>query len=297
MKKMTTKSNLPILYSFYLIIALLLTSCQQSPQQLPGKISEVIDRAKLQFCPDRRLAVFDIAPVLVDGQWVLRGEVDNPEAKGFLRREFMKFPANESVELQVSLLPDSTVGEKKWGLITVSVGNVRAQPGYASELVNQAMMGTFIEILQKQGGWYYARVADGYLGWLNGTFFEKMTLQEKQAWRQGRHFAFCKLSGKIYENPDPGSVIKSDVVGGNILKVISRGHVGRSSNGRVTNQDMSVRKIVKRWNDGKIRGQRQVGRLSKPRIVLKGCPIYGEVTAPKVLIVRGLRRRYLSGTV
>ncbi len=212
-------------YHFFIcyLILLLLFACRNNPQQPPAEIIQIIHETKMQFCPDRRLAVFDVAPAFEGQALVIRGEVDNPAAKKVLFEKLAQSAIQPPVEIKIAVLPDSAVGDNKWGLVRVSVGNVRAKPGYSAELVNQVMMGSFIEILKKKKGWYYARVSDGYLGWLNSTFFEKMTTAEKHDWQSGQHLVYHKLAGKIYEKPNMGSMIKSDVVGGNILKVVSNG--------------------------------------------------------------------------
>ncbi|KAA3619625.1 MAG: hypothetical protein DWQ05_02565 [Calditrichaeota bacterium] len=209
----------------FFICFILLFSCQQNPPHVPESITQIIDKTKVEFCPDRRLAVFDLKTSTVGDSIFISGEIDNPDALKTLSGNLGSLDGNNKINIQISLLPDSTVGHKNWGLISVSVANLRSKPGYSAELLNQVLMGTFVEILKKKKGWYYVRVADGYLGWMNGTFFSRLPEEEKQAWEEEKRLVFHQLYGKIYENPDASSMIKSDVVGGNILNIVEQGAV------------------------------------------------------------------------
>ncbi|KAA3653265.1 MAG: hypothetical protein DWQ10_18570 [Calditrichaeota bacterium] len=194
-------------------------ACNRSNEKNTNALATILKQTKEDYCADRRLAVFDIEGDLHGNTIELTGDVDNPESKTALL-ELVKstFPAYQIQDF-ITVFPDSTVGEKKWGLITVSVANLRTEPRYSAELANQVMMGTFVEILKKQKGWYYVRVNDGYLGWMNGSFFTRFTDGDKGRWQSEPRIVYKTLYGKVYAQPDESSMIVSDLVGGNILNV------------------------------------------------------------------------------
>ena len=200
------------------------TSCSRTDEKAHHALNEIIKQTKEQYCPDRRLAVFDIEAALLHGTVQLRGEVDNPAAKQTLVDLIHSTLPKYKILDNISILPDSSVGEKGWALINVSVANLRAKPEYSAELVNQIMLGTFAEILKKSNGWYYVRVMDGYLGWMNGSFFTRFTGEEKHVWENEKRIVYKALYGKVYENPEESSLILSDLVGGNILNVEQDGY-------------------------------------------------------------------------
>lgn len=67
--------------------------------------------------------------------------------------------------------------EVAWGVIYNSVGTLRAEPRYGSELVTQGLLGMPVKILEKKGGWMSIQTPDRYVGWINGAVRE-MTKSE-----------------------------------------------------------------------------------------------------------------------
>jgi len=54
---------------------------------------------------------------------------------------------------------------KKYGLIKVNVGDVRAEPKFRSERLTQAIFNEKVEILDEKEDWSHIKLTDGYLGW------------------------------------------------------------------------------------------------------------------------------------
>ncbi len=116
----------------------------------------------------------------------------------------------------LKVLPDTTVILKRWGLVTVSVCNMKMEPSYASELVSQAVMGTPVKLLKKNDGWLLCQTPDHYLGWINESSIQKMSDEEIESWRNSKRLIFTNRSGDIFSNDDNGDLV-SDIVAGAIL--------------------------------------------------------------------------------
>jgi len=58
---------------------------------------------------------------------------------------------------------------KKYGLIKVNVGDVKAEPKFRSERLTQAIFNEKVEILDEKEGWSHIKLADGYLGWIQSN--------------------------------------------------------------------------------------------------------------------------------
>ncbi len=86
-----------------------------------------------------------------------------------------------TVWLYFPILPSR---QKTWGVVTVSVANLRAAPDHDAEMVSQAVMGTPLRILKQRGGWLFVQTPDHYLSWTNNSSVAEFTAEEMEAWKQ-----------------------------------------------------------------------------------------------------------------
>ena len=75
------------------------------------------------------------------------------------------------------------MGEKTFGVVNVSVANLRVTPEHRAEMASQAILGTPVRILKKEHGWYLVQTPDEYLGWTDDRIV-RMTEETYQAWAQ-----------------------------------------------------------------------------------------------------------------
>jgi gamma-D-glutamyl-L-lysine dipeptidyl-peptidase len=165
---------------------------------------DIIVQFEQNNVPDNREAVFDVVASFQKGKVVLKGETDNAILKNELLNHFQSF---EVVD-EISLLPDSTVGEKLYALVNVSAANFRGTPRYSSELVTQALLGTPVKILKKQGGWFLVQTPDRYISWAPSGGIFPVTETELQNWRQADRVIFTGsfsqfTKQKEWKNPLP----------------------------------------------------------------------------------------------
>jgi cell wall-associated NlpC family hydrolase len=118
----------------------------------------------------------------------------------------------------IQVLPDTILNKKYWGLITLSVSNIRKFPAHESEMTSQAILGTPVKLIKSKDGWIFIQTPDKYLGWTEETSVQLMDFNEMNNWRKANRIVFLENTGWIYGSTDKNSVI-SDIVAGSILEV------------------------------------------------------------------------------
>ena len=175
---------------------------------------------KKQLVPDKRVAILDIElkdtlqPVII-----VSGETDLPDAK----KQIIQFLTDRKISFvdSIRVVPDSLVGEKTWGLVILSVANMRSQPDDASELVSQAMMGTPIKLLDYKNKWYRVQTPENYIGWMDASSIQRLAPSEMNSWKQSGRYLYNQISGYAYDAPGKKGGVVSDLVLGDLFVVES----------------------------------------------------------------------------
>ncbi len=203
-----------------LILSLILISGVNLKAQ-PGffqKLAEEIHAVQYQYAPDKRTAIMDVTvkdtlnPILT-----IIGETNIPEAKSKIIR-ILKANDLQFID-SVRVLPGTNVGEKVWGLATLSVCNLRAQPDNAAELVSQALLGTPVKVLDFKDGWYRIQTPDMYIGWMEGNGLARFAPDEMDRWKNSERYFFNQISGNVFASPGKKAATISDLVLGDLLEV------------------------------------------------------------------------------
>lgn len=174
------------------------------------------DRIEAHFVADRRTDRFEVEHRSTFKGLHLRGYTTIPAAYDSLQSAL----ATGFVIAQndVRLLPDAAVLEGKTaGIINVSVANLRSEPGHSQELATQALMGTPIQVLDFQDGWYLVRTPDRYLAWLEPGAFLGMKPAEATAWLESDVRVYVDRPVEIATTPD-GTEYVSDLTLGGLVK-------------------------------------------------------------------------------
>ena len=183
----------------------------------PAQITAAVDSIRQVYCPDRRLAVFDIE-IKVRGKNVsISGELDSRDAIAALTSVTKTAAKGYKVELDLKLLPKQNLGKQIYGLVISTMANLRAEPKFSAELVSQLLLGTKLKLLKRKNGWFYVQGEDGYLGWLNRSFFKQGEAQMLQDWFSLPLFVYKRRTGTLRQKPDPTSLPVSDLTGGCIV--------------------------------------------------------------------------------
>lgn len=195
----------------------LLMSCGED-QKGVDETDQLITQTKEEFAPDKRVALFDISAEEADGTRVLKGETNLPEAKNELlkRLDSAKIKYTDSI----MVLPAGNLEGKEFGVIDVSVANLRGDGKHSAELVTQATLGTPVKIWKRTEEWYYIQTPDDYLAWVDHGGITTMNAKEFKNWKSSEKVIYQKPFGQSYTSVSKDSVV-SDLVIGDILELES----------------------------------------------------------------------------
>jgi hypothetical protein len=198
----------------FLVSAVLLITCRSGNSEL--KEAEQISKSVSdQFIPDNREDLYQVHFSTSGKSLVAIGETTNAEAKDALssRLKNLASPILDSIKL----LPDITLGTNTWGLVTISVCNIRSNPGHSSEMSTQAILGTPVRVLKKSGSWLFIQTPDHYLGWVDDDALQQTDSTGMEAWKKAKRFFYLPLVGTGTDPVTKEAV--TDLVAGSILKL------------------------------------------------------------------------------
>ncbi len=204
----------PLVVVLFLCVLPALDAARQA--QAPA---DVIAKVKAQVAPDTRLAVFDVKAEPKDGTLEVSGEVDQPAAREAVIAA-LRAAGQAAITDRIVVLPDTALGAKHYGVVTVSVAVQKTKPSMASELGNQLVMGMPVKVLKRESGWYNAQsLDDRYLGWMEPEHVALMTKEELDAFRASRRFVVTTIFTVIREQAADDGQAVSDAVMGNVVRL------------------------------------------------------------------------------
>ncbi len=213
----------PMALILFLAINFLFTSCKSDIDR--DEFQAIADRLSSKWVPDQREGIAEIKVLKSDDFIIIKGETDCPELKSELIDSLSA--TGYEVSDSILVLPGNDVGDFKYGVVTLSVINMRLTPGHSSELVSQAIMGTPVKILKNEDYWLLIQTPDNYIAWSEKGSFQLMTEPEFGEWKNADKVICIENSGWIYENIEEKGVI-GDFVAGSVMK--SKGQKGGFEN-------------------------------------------------------------------
>ena len=134
----------------FLFIPFFTFASQVGDCTIPVEVAQLSDSLKHMYAPDKRVALFDVDYSFAGKNVMLRGVTTSAEAKAALLQGLAK--ADYKVMDCIQVLPDVKGLEgKTYGIINVSVANLRAAPDFSSEMMTQGLMGMPVHVLQRDG--------------------------------------------------------------------------------------------------------------------------------------------------
>ena len=180
-------------------------------------VKSLINTIGDSLAPDKRIALIDVNFYEANNQFIITGETSVPAFKTKLTESLAGMQIDWIDSLTV--LPDRQLGAKTWGLVTLSVANLRGDNRHSSELVTQAILGTPVRVLKRSGSWLYVQTPDKYLAWTNATSVELMSDSALDDWKNSQRFIFTDAFGTLTAEPGESKNTVSDLVMGSILTV------------------------------------------------------------------------------
>lgn len=198
-------------YIVILSVILFVVSCEKTDRlNIAENISSEI---KNNWCPDLREAIFEVQYKLDGNRITVLGETTQAKAKtelllGLAEKGFL-------VTDSLVVLPDISADSLYWGLVTISVCNLRSEPGHDAEMVSQAILGTPLKVLKKLSSWYLVQTPDKYISWVDSDAVVCLSEKQIENWRNQIRMVYLPSDG-LAINPETGKVA-TDLVAGSIL--------------------------------------------------------------------------------
>ncbi len=197
------------------IISIAVAACSNTAMRI-ARINNSIDSLRTVFAPDPRTAVFNVTGQESGGSIILRGETDDIAAESILLSRVEQL-AGEPVIDSVEILPERKLGDKIYGIVDVSVGNIYHAPKYQSEMVCQLLLGHTVKILKEHHGWLFVQSEDRYLGWAQPAIITRVDSSELAAYNSKRKLIVTSIFSTLRSKPgDKGATI-SDAVMADLL--------------------------------------------------------------------------------
>ncbi len=190
--------------------------------KITRQIETIIVEIGKKYCPDQRVAVWEIGIDSQDKNYSLNGETDHPEAVLALITQIKQTLPAIGIQNQIRILPDETVNGKNFGIVINSVEPLRSGPSVFNDMVTQTLRGLTVEILKSAGGCFLVRTDDGYLGWMEDDRLVVGSDSLKTAWENSYKVVYDDIEGIIYSKSDGKSMPVADVVLGNRFKMIGK---------------------------------------------------------------------------
>ncbi|MBN2093032.1 C40 family peptidase [candidate division KSB1 bacterium] len=181
-----------------------------------GQLQQIIDTIKQKYCPDTRLAAFNIQGNLKGNLIQLKGETSSREAFHELNSQFKKL-AEYDLKNDIEILPTKALGKDTCGIIRISVANLHEGTLITTNLVNQALMGSKVKILKQKGGSYLGQLEDGYLGWIDTIVLTVGTDSIYREWDRLEKVVVIAFWGLVNAEKNENSPAITDIVFGDEL--------------------------------------------------------------------------------
>lgn len=185
--------------------------------EVPAEVARLTDSLKQVYAPDGRVALFQVDYSFSDKNVMLRGVTTSADAK----RALTDGLTSKGYRLMdcLRVVPDSAALEgRTWGIVNVSVCNLRSSADFSSEMMTQGLLGMPVRVLEKDG-WYRIQTPDKYIAWVHRVGIHPVTREELVAWNKAPKVVVTSHYGFVYSQPKVGTQPVSDVVAGNRLKL------------------------------------------------------------------------------
>ncbi|WP_316838004.1 C40 family peptidase [Pedobacter nutrimenti] len=183
------------------------------------KIKAIAENVGRKEVPDQRTDIFNLE---VTGTERPRVEVETtlPQAAENLRAAFAK--EGLQVDVVEHLLPSAALDGQVYGVVRLSVANNRKNPAHYAEMVTQMILGTPVQILKKEKGYSLVRSPDRYIAWVETEALAVMDAAGFEQWRRADKLVYTDDYGSAYSRADVTSERVSDLVKGNLLKLLGK---------------------------------------------------------------------------
>ena len=112
---------------------------------------------------------------------------------------------------------------QEYGVVDISVCNLRATPDFDAEMVSQALLGTGVKVFST-GRFNEIETPDGYRGWVHEEAISILDEDAYSGWEKAEKVIVTAMTGLVFSEPDEHSPTVSDIVGGDRLEYLGSSH-------------------------------------------------------------------------
>ena len=206
-------NNIFRLYALILVLCIF-SSCENDASN-DALLRDEILAVKTEFAPDKRVALFNIEATKYNKSHLIKGESNLPEAVKTLKDKLTSKGITFIDSIQI--LPSAELEGKTFGLVTISVANLRSNPKHSAELATQALLGTPVIILKKKGSWSLVQTPDQYVSWVDDGGIVAITSADLSSWKSLPKIIYTNMTGSAYSEANLESQVVSDIVAGGVL--------------------------------------------------------------------------------
>jgi gamma-D-glutamyl-L-lysine dipeptidyl-peptidase len=211
------RSKFILYYKGFGLIAIILfifSGCQNRDIE---KLQQEVDLLAARYVPDHRVGICNIELSSGSkGSLIITGETTISDAKNEIIKTLNK--SGKPLIDSIIILPDTVKSNKFFGLVTLSVINLRKEPYHSSELVSQAILGTPVMILKKHNLWLLIKTPDNYIAWTEESSVKQISRTELADWKKVKRVIYIENTGWMYDGPSNKAGIVGDLVGGAIIE-------------------------------------------------------------------------------
>ncbi len=179
----------------------------------------LINTIQKKYAPDKRTAIFKASfsagdPALIELETTDSGAASELTSK--LKESGLPFRVDQQI------LPSAELDGKIYGVANLSVANNRTSPDHAAEMATQMLLGTPVDVLKKERGYYQVRTPDRYISYVDGAGVTLMDEAAFSEWKAAAKVIYTADQGYSFQEPSEKSMRVSDLVAGDLLKLIGK---------------------------------------------------------------------------
>ncbi len=203
----------------FLAIIITNSSCTpKSQKQNTNSFTVFVDSLQSVYAPDKRVTLWESSITIESEKTRFELIVDKQETyKNIQQAIKSKFP---EVEMHIELLPKENNEQLISGLVNNSVINLRSNPRHSAEIATQALLGSPLKILKKEGSWYLVQTPNKYLAWTDEAAIVEIDKLDLKKYKTAKKIVFAEQYGFSYSKPNDKSQVVTDLVIGCMLPVI-----------------------------------------------------------------------------
>ena len=179
--------------------------------------NDVLKELKNKIAPDKRTAIWDDVKAVVKGDMLtIEGTVGTIQQKEAISRA-LNAKDITNFKNNVKVLETSLPKAHMWAIVKLSVASLRCEGKHSAEMATQAVMGTPVKVLERDGDWYRVQTPDRYISYVPESSLQFMNEPTLNAWKKAQRCIVTVYDSRLVAAPGSDETV-TDLVLGCILE-------------------------------------------------------------------------------